>query len=89
MNDAQDDRKIINQAKRRLMEVLHVTEPQAHWLLQRAAMNKRHRRRDIAELLLVFPEEDCREWLAPVLRCLPAPADLPSHPKTVSISTSR
>ena len=79
LNRTEDDSKIVNQAKRRLMVVLQVTEPQAHWLLQRAAMNKRRTRKDIAELLLIFPEEDCREWLAPVLSNLPAAADLPTY----------
>ena len=78
MNASRDDSEIICRAKSRLMRVLHVTEPQAYWLVRQMAMIRRCNKGEIARLLLIFPDEDCWEWLVPVLARLPASEDLPN-----------
>ena len=58
MNPSRDDNEIICRAKSRLMRVLHVTEPQAYWLVRQMAMIRRCNKGEIARLLLIFPDED-------------------------------
>lgn len=44
-----DEMRLINRAKRTLMECLKFTEPQAHRYIEKQAMNNRQTRREVAE----------------------------------------
>ncbi|WP_041313850.1 ANTAR domain-containing response regulator [Heliomicrobium modesticaldum] len=60
LKEALEKRKLINQAKRRLMEKLHVNEDEAHRILQRYAMNHRIASKEAASRILKVYSHDER-----------------------------